>query len=121
MEHVDMAPTPPALVQAPRQLGRYEVIAPLGEGGMARLYLAVQRGPVANKLVVVKLLREQYTGDAQFVAMFADESRIAALLSHPNVIHTYESSSTDSQYFIVMEFLEGKAFSQLLRRIGRQH
>jgi len=105
----------------PRQLGRYELIAPLGEGGMARVYLAVQRGPIASKLVVVKLLREQFTGDEHFVAMFADESRIAALLNHPNVIHTYESSSTDSEYYIVMEFLEGKTLAQLLRRIGRQN
>jgi len=105
----------------PRQLGRYELIAPLGEGGMARVYLAVQRGPIANKLVVIKLLREQFTGDEHFVAMFADESRIAVLLNHPNVIHTYESSSSDSAYYIVMEFLEGKTLGQLIRRVGREH
>ncbi|HKO51349.1 MAG TPA: protein kinase [Polyangiaceae bacterium] len=104
-----------------QQLGRYELIAPLGEGGMARVYVAVQRGPVANKLVVVKLLREQFTGDPHFVAMFADESRIAVLLNHPNVIHTYESSSTDSHHYIVMEFLEGKTLAQLLRRVGREN
>ena len=105
----------------PRQLGRYELIAPLGEGGMARVYVAVQRGPIANKLVVVKLLREQFTGDEHFVAMFADESRIAVLLNHPNVIHTYESSSTDSEYYIVMEFLEGKTLAQAIRRVGREN
>jgi len=104
----------------PRQLGRYELIAALGEGGMARVYAAVQRGPIANKLVVIKLLREQFTGDEQFVAMFAEESRIAVLLNHPNVIHTYESSSTASEYYIVMEFLEGKTLAQLVRRVGRQ-
>ncbi|HET7539879.1 MAG TPA: serine/threonine-protein kinase [Polyangiaceae bacterium] len=105
----------------PRQLGRYDLIAPLGEGGMARVYVAVQRGPIANKLVVVKVLREQFTGDPQFVAMFADESRIAVLLNHPNVIHTYESSSTDSDYYIVMEFLEGRTLAQLIRRVGREN
>jgi len=104
----------------PRHLDRYELIAPLGEGGMARVYVAVQRGPIANKLVVIKLLREQFTHDEQFVAMFADESRIAVLLNHPNVIHTYESSSTGSQYYIVMEFLEGKTLGQLIRRVGRE-
>ena len=104
-----------------QQLGRYELIAPLGEGGMARVYVAVQRGPIANKLVVIKLLREQFTGDEHFVAMFADESRIAVLLNHPNVIHTYESSSTDSHYYIVMEFLEGKTLGQLIRRVGREN
>jgi serine/threonine-protein kinase len=105
----------------PRQLGRYELIAPLGEGGMARVYAAVQRGPIANKLVVIKLLREQFTGDEHFIAMFAEESRIAVLLNHPNVIHTYESSSTASEYYIVMEFLEGKTLAQLIRRVGREN
>src|SRR6188768_441531 len=105
----------------PRELGRYELIAPLGEGGMARVYLAVQRGPIANKLVVLKLLREEFTSDPQFVAMFADESRIAVLLNHPNVIHTYESSSTETEYYIVMEFLEGKTLAQLIRRVGREN
>ena len=104
----------------PRHLGRYELIAPLGEGGMARVYVAVQRGPIANKLVVVKLLREQFTHDEHFVAMFADESRIAVLLNHPNVIHTYESTSTGSEFYIVMEFLEGKTLGQLIRRVGRE-
>src|SRR3954471_13113685 len=104
----------------PRQLGRYDLIAPLGEGGMARVYVAVQRGPIANKLVVIKLLREQFTSDEHFVAMFAEESRIAVLLNHPNVIHTYESSSPDSEYYIVREFLEGKTLAQLIRRVGRQ-
>ncbi|HYQ04521.1 MAG TPA: protein kinase [Polyangiaceae bacterium] len=104
----------------PRHLGRYELIAPLGEGGMARVYVAVQRGPIANKLVVIKLLREQFTSDEHFVAMFADESRIAVLLNHPNVIHTYESSSTGSEFYIVMEFLEGKTLGQLIRRVGRE-
>ncbi|HEY3255799.1 MAG TPA: protein kinase, partial [Polyangiaceae bacterium] len=105
----------------PRQLGRYELIAPLGEGGMARVFVAVQRGSIANKLLVIKLLREQFIGDEHFVAMFADESRIAVLLNHPNVIHTYESSSTDSAYYIVMEFLEGKTLAQLIRRMGREN
>lgn len=104
----------------PRHLGRYELIAPLGEGGMARVYVAVQRGPIANKLVVIKLLRERFTHDEHFVAMFADESRIAVLLNHPNVIHTYESSSTGSEFYIVMEFLEGKTLGQLIRRVGRE-
>jgi len=87
---------------------------------MARVYVAVQRGPIANKLVVIKLLREQFTTDEHFVAMFADESRIAVMLNHSNVIHTYESSSTESEYYIVMEFLEGKTLAQLIRRVGRE-
>jgi len=103
----------------PARLGRYDLITQIGEGGMAQVYLAMQRGSVADKLVVIKLLREQLTGDDQFTAMFADESRIAVRLSHPNVIHTYEASIAESRPYIVMEFLEAKTLAQLLRRVGR--
>ncbi|MEO6603760.1 MAG: serine/threonine-protein kinase [Polyangiaceae bacterium] len=102
-------------------LDRYELITQLGEGGMAKVYLGLQRGSVADKLVVVKLLREAFSSDPHFVAMFADESRIAVRLSHPNVIHTYEASTNDSRHYIVMEFLEAKTLAQLLRRVGRKN
>jgi len=116
-----MANAAPASSATPSHLGRYELLTQLGEGGMAQVYLAVQRGSVADKLVVVKLLREQFSSDDQFVAMFADESRIAVRLSHPNVIHTYEASATESRHYIVMEFLEAKTLAQVLRRVGRKN
>jgi len=116
-----MANAAPASSGTPSHLGRYELLTQLGEGGMSQVYLAVQRGSVADKLVVVKLLREQFSSDDQFVAMFADESRIAVRLSHPNVIHTYEASATESRHYIVMEFLEAKTLAQLLRRVGRKN
>jgi len=105
---------------APLQLGRYELIHPLGAGGMARVYLGVQRGPVAAKLVVVKVLRPEFAHEPDFVAMFVDESRVLVRLNHPNVVHTYEAASDDDHYFIVMEFLEGKTLGQLLNSVGRE-
>jgi serine/threonine-protein kinase len=87
---------------------------------MARVYLAVQRGPIASKVVVVKVLRPELGDDQQFAAMFGDESRIAVRLNHPNVVHTYEASADPAEHYIVMEFLEGKTWAQLLRRVGRQ-
>ncbi|MEO6603757.1 MAG: serine/threonine-protein kinase [Polyangiaceae bacterium] len=107
--------------EAPAKLGRYELIHQLGAGGMARVYLAVQRGPVAAKLVVVKCLRDEYARDPQFVAQFVDESRVLVRLNHPNVIHTYEASSEGDDHYIVMEFLEGKTLGQLLEAVGRPH
>jgi len=106
---------------APIQLGRYELIHALGAGGMARVYLAVQRGPVAAKLVVVKNLRTEFAHDPDFVAMFVDESRVLVRLNHPNVIHTYEAASEGDDHYIVMEFLEGKTLGQLLQVVGREN
>ena len=70
---------PPLQPMIPSQIGRYEVIAQLGAGGMARIYLALQRGPFASatKLLVVKHLRPEVASDAHFLAMFTDEARIA--------------------------------------------
>ena len=106
---------------APIQLGRYELIHALGAGGMARVYLAVQRGPVAAKLVVVKNLRTEFAHDPDFVDMFVDESRVLVRLNHPNVIHTYEAASEGDDHYIVMEFLEGKTLGQLLQVVGREN
>jgi phosphate transport system substrate-binding protein len=94
-------------------LGKYEVIARLGKGGMAQVHLAVARGPGGfNKLVVLKSLESQ---DEAFRRMFLDEARLAALLHHPNVVNTYEVSETDGQYFIAMEYLDGQPLDKLIR------
>src|SRR5688500_939333 len=75
-------------------LGKYRVIAKLGTGGMAEVYLAVARGAMnVNRLVVVKRLREEQASDPASRAMFLDEARLAARLNHPNVIQTFEAGS----------------------------
>jgi serine/threonine protein kinase len=92
----------------------------LGEGGMARVYLAVNRGPIGfNKLVVVKQVRPELAWDREFLSMFFDEARIAARLNHPNVVQTYEVLEDTGQYLLAMEFLEGHTLSEVLRRVGR--
>src|SRR3954467_5817969 len=89
-------------------LGKYRLIAELGHGGMAEVFLAVIRGPAGvNKLVVVKQIRPQLAEDPEFLAMFLDEARLAARLSHPNVVQTNEVGQEDNRYFISMEYLEG--------------
>jgi serine/threonine-protein kinase len=104
----------------PQTIGRYQLIAPLGEGGMARVFLAVSRGPAGfNKLVVVKLVKRELLSDPDFVTMFLDEARLAARLNHPNVVQTYEVGEEDGHYFLTMEFLDGQPLSELLVRVGR--
>jgi serine/threonine-protein kinase len=102
------------------RIGRYELVTMLGEGGMARVYLAVNRGPIGfNKLVVVKQVRPELAWDREFLTMFFDEARIAARLNHPNVVQTYEVLEDTGQYLLAMEFLEGHTLSEVLRRVGR--
>ena len=117
---MESSPSTPRPSSAPTQLGRYEVICALGVGGMARVYLAMQRGPVATKVVVVKHLRPEFAHDPAFVDMFVDESRIGVRMNHANVIHTYEASSDGDDHYLVMEFLEGKTLAQLLKAVGRE-
>ena len=94
--------------------GKYEVVARLGRGGMAQVFLAVVRGLGGfNKLVVIKRLDSD---DASFRRMFLDEARVAALLSHPNVVHTYEVSEHGGSYFITMEYLDGQPLNKIVRR-----
>jgi serine/threonine-protein kinase len=102
------------------KIGRYELVTLLGEGGMARAYLAVSRGPIGfDKLVVVKQVRPEFAHDGEFLTMFFDEARIASRLNHPNVVQTYEALEHDGQYLLAMEFLEGKTLTEVLRRVGR--
>ena len=89
-------------------LRKYRLIAEIGRGGMADVYLAVVQGPAGfNKLVVVKQIRAQLADDPDFLAMFLDEGRLAARLNHPNVVQTNEVGEDGRRYFIAMEYLEG--------------
>jgi len=103
------------------KLGRHEIVATLGRGGMADVFLAVRRGPYAsNKLVVIKRLKGDASGDQQWVDMFVDEARIAMRLSHPNVVSTFDFVAEDDDFYLTMEFLDGQSLLQTLRSVGRE-
>src|SRR4051794_8741390 len=115
---------PPSQISMPGETltrAHYQVITTLGQGGMARVLLTLARGPAGvHKLLVVKELKAELKGDAEFLTMFLDEARIAARLNHPNVVQTYEVSSDGEHPIIVMEYLEGQSLSALLSRVGRK-
>jgi len=97
--------------------GRYRLIAPLGEGGMATLWRAVDEQ--LDREVAVKLLREQYGNDAGFTARFRQEARAAGSLSHPNIVPVYDyGSDADGTQFIVMQLVDGQDLATLLRERG---
>jgi serine/threonine protein kinase len=100
-----------------RAVGRCRVLAELGHGGMANVYLAVTDGQSGfNKLVVLKALRRELAQESVTLSMFLDEARVAAQLNHPNVVQTYEVGMHDGRHVMVMEYLEGQSLSQIQRQ-----
>jgi eukaryotic-like serine/threonine-protein kinase len=96
----------------PLMLGRYRLLAELGRGGMADVYLAASDGPGGHRqLDVIKRLRN--LEDPQHMTMFLDEARIARRLSHPNIVKTYEIGQDAGSHFIAMEYLHGPTLQRL--------
>jgi serine/threonine protein kinase len=106
----------------PKRVGRYEAFLQIGAGGMARVYLAVQRGLPGQKaeLVVVKMLRPEVIEDEHVLALFTDEARIAMRLEHPNVIRTREVIAGPPDYLLAMDFQDGRSLLDVVSRLGRQ-
>jgi len=101
----------PVQQSLPPRLGRFEVGAKIGGGGMATIY--VGRGADKDELVALKVIRDELAHDENFSAMFVDEAKILARLSHPNVIHTLEYGVTGHHRFIAMELLSGRTYADL--------
>ena len=89
-------------------LGKYQLVQKLAVGGMGEVWLARQKGPVGfEKLVVVKTLLKHLKEDQEFVNMFFDEARIAAVLNHPNIAQIYDLGEDQGEYYIAMEYVHG--------------
>ncbi len=103
----------PALAP-PKQLGKYEVGAKIGGGGMATVYIGrATREDGTEERVALKVIRDELAHDEQFKSMFIDEAKILAQLSHPNVIQTLEYGVTGHHRFIAMELLSGRTYSDV--------
>ena len=96
----------------------YEVITPLGAGGMAELFLARRRGVGGfSRLVTLKLVHKHLVEDEAMVERFLEEARISAHIAHPNVVHVEEVGRFGDNYFIAMEYVHGVSLSELLQRV----
>ncbi|WDV47642.1 Stk1 family PASTA domain-containing Ser/Thr kinase [Clostridiaceae bacterium M8S5] len=96
---------------------RYEIIERIGGGGMAVVYKAKCR--LLNRYVAVKVLREEFTNNEDFINRFNRESQSAASLTHENIVGIYDVGCEDNTYYIVMEYVKGKTLKQLIREKGK--
>ena len=93
-------------------IGRYEVIQELGQGGMAMVYLA--RDPYIKRQVAIKVLPRQFTFDPQFRTRFQHEAEVIAALEHPAIVPVYDFGEVEDQPFIVMRYMPGGTLAERL-------
>jgi serine/threonine protein kinase/Tol biopolymer transport system component len=103
-----------AVLRPGQTLGSYEVISPLGAGGMGEVYLAEDRR--LGRKVALKILPASFTRSADRVRRFEREARAASALNHPNILTIYEIGEREGAHFIATEFVEGETLRQRLRR-----
>jgi eukaryotic-like serine/threonine-protein kinase len=98
-------------------LAKYELLGGLASGGMAEVWLARSLGLAGfEKVVVLKTILPQLAKDPNFIEMFFNEARVAALLNHPNCVQIFDLGEENGTYYIAMEFIEGFSFSRVMRR-----
>lgn len=95
---------------------RYEIIEKVGCGGMATVYKA--RDTILNRYVAVKVLRDEFTTDEEFIKRFNTEAQSAARLTHPNIVSVFDVGQEYNIYYIVMELIQGKTLKQIISEEG---
>jgi len=112
----------PADPQGRQRLDRYELVGEIASGGMATVYLARRAGVGGfQRFVAIKRLHAHLAKESEFVEMFLDEARLAALIHHPNVISITEVGSSERGYYLVMDYVEGDTLARLLSIASEQN
>ncbi len=96
---------------------RYEIVEKVGAGGMATVYKAKCR--LLNRNVAIKVLKDEFANDAEFLKRFQVEAQSAASLSHPNIVSIYDVGNEDNLHYIVMELIEGKTLKEIITENGK--
>jgi hypothetical protein len=120
LERLDeMAKDTDATPVARGRIGRYEVVTPLGTGGMAQVLVARARGPEGlGRLVALKRILPHLSTDPLIVQQFLDEARIGLRLSHPNLVTVFDIGEAQGAYYIAMELVRGVDLDRLIQAMG---
>ncbi len=103
------------------RFGQYVLLRRIARGGMAEVFLAQQKGLEGfDRRVAVKRILPHLADAPDFLKMFLSEARLAAMLSHPNVVHIYDFGKHDGDYFIAMEFVDGVHAGQLFKHVEKE-
>ena len=94
--------------------GRYEIYERIGSGGMADVYRAYDT--IDDRIVAIKILKDEFSGNSEFLRRFRNESKAIAVLSHPNIVKVYDVSFGDRMQYIVMEYIDGITLKEYLSR-----
>ncbi|MFI5298815.1 MAG: protein kinase [Polyangiales bacterium] len=105
----------------PRRFGKYTLLRRMATGGMAELYLALHRSVAGfEKLIVIKRILPAMTRDRSFIDMLLHEARVAATLSHPNIVQTIDVGQVDGTYFIALEHIHGEDLRSIVRQMRKR-
>lgn len=108
--------------QSLEQFGKYILLERLAAGGMAEVYLSKSTGAVGvNKFVAIKRILPQYSDHQEFIEMFKEEAKIAVNLNHGNVVSIYDFGVERNQFFLVMEYVEGRNLRQILNELKKSN
>src|SRR5689334_11892726 len=110
-------PQPESTRGAHSRLGRFELKAKLGAGGMGEVYRAADTH--LGRTVALKLLPDTWAAEPERLNRFQQEARAASALNHPNIVTVYDAGVTDGTPWIAMEYVEGSTLRQMLRSKGR--
>ena len=107
--------------QEPQRFGKYQIIERIAAGGMAEVFKARLEGIGGfHRTYAIKRILPHLTSNADFVDMLVDEAKIAGLLSHANIVQILDLGAVDDQYFIAMEYVNGKDLGQILERCAKK-
>ncbi len=104
-----------------KRFGKYLILDHIVDGGMAQIFRARFLGEQADKIVAIKMIREQYSKDEAFKKMFMGEIKVTFDLIHPNIIQTYDYGEVEGHLFVAMEYCEGKNLQEYLKKLREKN